>query len=116
MTEQMHLVTSTATFVLVSPLQHTTLYLTNVNATAFYHGDAVGMIHYDEPLEVPPGSTETPRIPVDWSLSSVGYDAVVKALGGMLKLSAEADVAVRIGQYEEKIWFAGNGIGAKVRV
>ncbi|KAI9723472.1 MAG: hypothetical protein M1828_004202 [Chrysothrix sp. TS-e1954] len=99
----MHLVTSTATFVLVSPLEHTTLYLTHVNATAFYHGDAVGTIDYDEPLEVPPGSTETPRLPVEWSLSSVGYDAVKQALGGMLKLSAKANVSVRIGEYEDKI-------------
>lgn len=112
----MHLLTSTATFTLVSPLQHTTLFLTHVNATAFYHGDSAGTILYDEPIEVPPGSTETPRLPVDWSLSGVGYDAVKNALGGSLRLSAYAKVGVRIGHYHEKIWFAGKGIGAKIRI
>lgn len=112
----MHVLTSTASFVLNSPLKHSTIYLTSIDATAFYHDDPVGRIVYQDPLEVPPGSSETPRLPVDWSLGSVGYDAIKKALGGMLKLNAFADVGVRIGKYEVVIWFEGKGIGAKVRV
>ena len=38
------------------------------------------------------------------------------ALGGTLKLDAEADVGVRIGTWHEKVWFKGGGIGASVRL
>ena len=46
----------------------------------------------------------------------MGYDAVKKALGGRLKLKAEADVGVRIGEWGERIWYKGKGIGAKIRL
>ena len=51
----------------------------------------------------------TPRLPVDWSLGSVGYEAVKKALGGTLKLAAEADISVRLGKFRETVWFKGKG-------
>jgi hypothetical protein len=117
----MHLITSTATFTLLSPLRHSTLYIEAINATALYKGDDVGRIEYDLPFAVPPVDKEgngitTPRLPVDWSLGSVGYDAVKKALGGTLKLAAEADVSVRLGKFRETLWFKGKGIGAHVRL
>lgn len=112
----MHLFTSSADFVLQSPLRTSTLEITSINATAFYHEDEVGRIDYDEPFAVPPGLTTTPRLPVDWNLDSVGFDAVKGALGGSLKLAAEAIVGVRLGQWEERIWFKGTGIGAKIRL
>lgn len=111
---QMHLLSSTAIFTLESPLTTTTLYLTSINATAMYHQSTVGKIVYDLPFAVPPGISETPRLPVDWSLGSVGYEAVRKALGGQLRLNATATIGVRIGEWEEQIWFIGHGIGAKV--
>ena len=113
---QMHLFTSTATFTLLSPFSQTTLFLEHLNATAFYKDDDVGRILYDEEIEVPPGATQTPRLPVDWSLSSVGYEAVRRALGDKLKLSAKATIGIRIGQYMENVWFVGGQIGAKVRL
>ena len=112
----MHLLSSTAEFTLQSPLKETTIYMTSINATAFYKEDRVGTIAYDLPLAIPPGISVTPRLPVDWSLGSVGYDAVKKALGGQLKLQAVADVGVRIGEWEEAIWYQGKGIGAKIRL
>ena len=112
----MHLFTSTAVFTLASPLRHETLYITSLNATAFYKGDIVGRIVHEDMFAVPPGITETPRLPVDWSLGSVGYEAIRKALGGELHLSASADVGVKLGQWHEDIWFKGKGIGAKVRL
>lgn len=112
----MHLFSSTAVFNLASPLKENTLYITFLNATALYKGDTVGRIVYDIPFAVPPGITETPRLPVDWSLGSVGYEAVRKALGGTLKLAARADVGVRLGRWEQRIWFQGRGIGANVRL
>lgn len=116
-----HLLTSTATFTLLSPLRRTTLSVTSINATAIYKHHPAGKILYDVPFEVPPVDADgngvvTPRLPVDWSLGSVGYDAVKKALGGSLKLGAEAVVGVRIGRWEEEVWFVGGGIGARVRI
>lgn len=113
----MHLFTSKATFTLLSPLSKTTLYLTKINATAIYnHTEAVATIFYDLPFAVLPGATTSPRLPVDWSFDSVGYGAVRDALGGTLKLDANATVAVRIGKWEQEIWFTGKGIGAHVRL
>lgn len=112
----MHLFTSTATFTLVSPFDETTMYITHMDATAFYnHTHLVGTILYDLPFAIPPGIAETPRLPVDWSLDSIGYDAVRSALGGRLKLDTNATVGVRIGQYTDTMWFIGRGIGARVR-
>lgn len=112
----MHLISSTANFILTSPLTHTTIHLTHINATAFYHADAVGQICYDGDLEVPPGESETPKLPIEWSPGSVGYDAIKSALGGTLRLKAIAHVGVRIGQFQERIWYRGRSIGAKVRL
>jgi len=113
----MHLISSTATFVLLSPLPKTTLFITSINATAYYnHTDQVGVIIYDLPFAVPPGASQTPRLPVEWSLGGAGYDAVRDALGGSLKLDAKADVGIRIGLYEVTVWFVGGGIGASVRL
>jgi hypothetical protein len=111
----MHLISSTATFTLISPI-HTTLYITKVNATALYnHTEPVGKIIYELPFAVPPGSSISPRLPVDWNLGSVGYNAVRDALGGILKLDATADVSVRVGQWKQDVWFHGKGIGAHIR-
>lgn len=112
----MHLLTSTASFTLSSPFQHTTMFITSLNATAYYEGHPAGVIDYDLPFAVPPGLSETPRLPVDWSLGSVGYEAIRKALGGRLKLNAFAYVGVRIGEWRETIWFKGGKIGASVRL
>ena len=113
----MHLFSSTATFTLLSPLPHETLYITHINATALYnHTEPVGNILYDLPFAVPPGASTSPRLPVDWSLGSVGYDAVKEALGGTLKLDAHATVGVRVGKWSQEVWFVGHGIGAHVRI
>ncbi|KAL8853207.1 MAG: hypothetical protein Q9221_001941, partial [Calogaya cf. arnoldii] len=109
-----HLLTSTAVLTLLSPLPHTTLWITSVSATASYNNTPIGGIEYDVPFKVPPGASDTPRLPVGWSLGSIGHDAVKKALGGKLKVEAEAKVGVKIGKWKEKVWFKGEGIGARV--
>lgn len=114
---QMHILSSTATFVLLSPLPRTTLLITSVDATAYYnHTEVVGTIEYNYPFAVPPGASKTPKLPVDWTLGGAGYGAVRDALGGELKLDAKADVGIRIDQWEEKVWYVGHGIGARVRL
>ncbi|KAI0549471.1 hypothetical protein F4679DRAFT_546240 [Xylaria curta] len=112
-----HFLSSTATFTLVSPLQFNTLYLDFVNATALYnHSEPVGRILYDLPFAAPPGISQTPRLPVEWSIGSVGYDAVRNAIGGKLKLDARAIVDARLGNWKETLWYQGKGIGATVRL
>ncbi|MCJ1392238.1 hypothetical protein MMC18_005105 [Xylographa bjoerkii] len=113
----MHIFSSTATFTLLSPLRHSTIFVTHINATAYYnHTDPVGMIVYELPFVVPPGATTSPGLPVDWSLDSVGYQAVKQALGGTLKLDAKATVGIRLGEWEERVWFTGGGIGARIQI
>ncbi|KAI1381520.1 hypothetical protein F4677DRAFT_128367 [Hypoxylon crocopeplum] len=112
-----HFFSSTATFTLVSPLHYNTLYLDFVNATALYnHTEPVGQITYDLPFSAPPGTSQTPKLPVEWSLDSVGYDAVRKAIGGKLKLDAYANVDMRLGNWKESLWYQGKGIGASVQL
>ncbi|KAK7417185.1 hypothetical protein QQX98_004788 [Neonectria punicea] len=110
-----HIFSSSATFGLLSPLQYNTLYIEHINATAYYnHTEPVGQIIHDESFPVPPGRSESPRLPVQWSPDHVGYDKLRKALGGSLKLDAVADVTVRLGNWVEEIHYTGKGIGAKV--
>ena len=111
-----HVFSSTATFTLASPLEQNTIYIEKINATAFYnHTERVGVIVHDLPFAAPPGLSETPRLPVDWSMGSVGFDKLKKAIGGTLKLDAKADVGVRLGNWRETVWYEGRGIGASVR-
>jgi hypothetical protein len=102
---------------MVSPLQYSTIYIDNINATAFYnHTQPVGHINYDLPFKVPPGTSQTPKLPVDWSLDSIGYEKLQRALGGELKLDASGTVVVRLGQWIQEVWYIGSGIGASVRL
>ncbi|KAH7246016.1 hypothetical protein BKA59DRAFT_184532 [Fusarium tricinctum] len=110
-----HLFSSTASFTLLSPLLYNTLYIEHINATALYnHTEPIGQIIHDEPFPATPGRSQTPRLPVEWSPSRVGYGKLKEALGGSLKLDAVANVTVRLGSWTEKIHYIGKGIGAKV--
>jgi hypothetical protein len=112
-----HIFSSTATFTLVSPFDHSDIYIEHINATAYYnHTEPIGVIVYDLPFKVPPGITQTPKLPVDWSLDSVGYGKLRKALGGSLKLDARGAVKVRLGNFREEVWYIGRGIGARVTI
>ncbi|KAF2745630.1 hypothetical protein M011DRAFT_504426 [Sporormia fimetaria CBS 119925] len=112
----MHLLTSTAVFSLSSPFTTTTMYITSLNATSYYEGHQAGRIQYDFPFAVPPGVSESPRLPVDWSFGGLGYEAIRKALGGSLTMTAVGDVGIRIGDWRERVWYRGGKIGAKVRL
>jgi hypothetical protein len=112
----LHVFSSTAVFTLLSPFNKTTIYIDHVNATALYHNSTVGRIVYDLPFAVPPGDSDTPRLPIDWHLGSAGYEAIKKAIGGQLHVNATAEVGVRIGRWKEMVWYKGRGIGAHVRL
>ncbi|KAI1057106.1 hypothetical protein LB507_001998 [Fusarium sp. FIESC RH6] len=110
-----HLFSSTASFTLLSPLLYNTLYIEHINATALYnHTEPIGQITHDEPFPATPGRSQTPRLPVEWSPSRVGYGKLKEALGGSLKLDAIANVTVRLGSWTETLHYRGQGIGAKV--
>ncbi|KAK1251057.1 hypothetical protein MKX07_005612 [Trichoderma sp. CBMAI-0711] len=112
-----HVFSSTATFSLASPLKHNIIHIERINATAFYnHTEPVGHILYDEPFDALPGVTETPRLPVIWSTDSIGYDKLIDAMDGSLKLDAKAEATLRIGNWIETIHYEGRGIGARVRI
>jgi hypothetical protein len=102
---------------MLSPFRETTIYITSIDAEALYnHTEPVGTIHYDLPFVVPPGVSQSPRLPVDMDLGSVGYEAVRQALGGSLKLDAKAVIGVRLGEYSTILTYQGKGIGARVRI
>ncbi|KAK4141274.1 RAVE protein 1 C terminal-domain-containing protein [Dichotomopilus funicola] len=100
-----HIFSSTATFTLVSPLSHNTIFIDSINATALYnHTEPIGRIEYNLPFAAPPGTSVTPKMPVDWSMDSVGYGKLREALGGRMKLDARAVVGVRLGRWTETVW------------
>jgi len=107
----MHVLSSTATFVLVSPVA---LYITSIAAAAYYNGTEVGTIDWGYPFALDSGENVTPRLPVNWGSDALG--TIRDALGGTLKLDARADVGVRIGDWNEQIWYEGRGLGAKIRL
>ncbi|UKZ80494.1 hypothetical protein TrVFT333_008255 [Trichoderma virens FT-333] len=112
-----HVFSSSATFSLASPLKQNVIHIEKINATAFYnHTEPVGHILYDEPFDAPPGVTETPRLPVIWSADSIGYDKLIDAMDGSLKLDAKAEATLRIGNWIETVHYEGRGIGARVRI
>jgi hypothetical protein len=142
----MHILSSTATFILANPLQHSpnppstlsplkfllsppdsasqpVLSITSISAEAYHNASLIAEIQSDEPFVVPPGENETPRLPVTWKLDGLG--TVREALGGRLRVDAWAEVGVRItvpgsmgeeGVWEERIWYHGRGIGAHIRL
>lgn len=46
----------------------------------------------------------------------MGYDALIQALGGRLKVDAKAEVGIRVGRWVQNVWFLGRGVGAHVRI
>jgi hypothetical protein len=113
----MHILSSTATFILANPLQHSqnppstlspltfllsppdsdsqpVLSITSISAEAYHNASLIAEIQSDDPFIVPPGENETPRLPVTWKLD--GFGTVREALGGRLRVDAWAEVGVRI--------------------
>jgi hypothetical protein len=112
-----HIFSSTAAFVLASPLLYNTVYLEHINATAFYnHTEPIGQIIAEDAFPAPPGLSQTPKLPVTWAPSHIGYGKLKEALGGKLKLDAVADVKIRVGNWVEQVHYVGQGIGAKVSI
>lgn len=60
---QMHILSSTATFVLVSPFA---LFITSIAAHAYYNGSEIGTIDWQYPFTIEAGENVTPKLPVEW--------------------------------------------------
>lgn len=99
----MHLLSSHLTLTLLFPL-HVRLLITSLNARAYLHQhfpSSLGKYSIIPPFSIPPGVSQSPRLPVEWSPDDVGYDTVKKALGGNLKVRAEAEVGVGVGGWRD---------------
>ena len=107
----MHIFSSTATFLLFSPFA---MYVTSIAATAYYNDTEIGTIDWEYPFAIEVGENVSPRLPVAWGSNALG--TIRDAIGGTLKLDAKADVGVRIGHWQENIWYEGHGLGAKIRL
>lgn len=114
----MHLFTSSADFVIHNPLPGTTITVVKINASALYHEGELGRVYYDSRLVIKPGKagyTHTPRLPVSFNIGSDSYEALRRALGGVLHLNATAFCDVSIGDFVmQNILYRGQGLGAKV--
>lgn len=113
----LHLWSSTADFTLFSPLNQTSLTITSIEATAFYEEDEpLGRIRHYKHFDVPPGISQTPRIPVDLVLGGVGYDALRKALGQSLEMDTVAKIGIQVLHYTDIVLYRGKGITANIRI
>ncbi|CAG7930879.1 unnamed protein product [Penicillium olsonii] len=111
-----YLWSSAAQFTLASPLTETDVVITSIDATAYYEQkEPIGRINSHDPFKVPPGISQSPRLPVDLNMGGVGYDALRKALGQSLEMDAIANVGIQIQNYVDVILYHGKGIAAKVR-
>ncbi|TGZ80444.1 hypothetical protein EX30DRAFT_307729 [Ascodesmis nigricans] len=115
----MHLFTSTADFLIQNPFPHDLITIYKLNGSAMYNGSVLGTMLADFPFTVNPGLEGlylTPRIPVEWRLDSVGYEAMKKALGGELKVNAVATCNLSLGRYQMTVLYnASRPMKAHVR-
>lgn len=97
-------------------MNQTSFTITSIEATAFYEKDEpLGRIRHYKHFDVPPGISQTPRIPVDLVLGGVGYDALRKALGQSLKMDAVAKIGIQVLDYTDVVIYRGKGIAANIR-
>ncbi|KAF9562726.1 hypothetical protein EC968_005145 [Mortierella alpina] len=106
----------------------TVLYL---NGTAFFKGERLGHILVDfehdftspKPILIPAndhkeedsGYVKTPKLPVVFDLSSVGYEALRKALGGSLEVDVVCHIKAKVGSMVMWVDFVKDGVQAEVR-
>ncbi|KAF9922553.1 hypothetical protein FBU30_007320 [Linnemannia zychae] len=126
----MYILSSTIIMELKNPLD-TVITVLYINGTASYKDEPLGHINVDfehdiaspKPILIPAndhqnetsGYIKTPRLPVTFELSSVGYEALKKALGGSLEVDVLCHIKAKVGSMLMWVDFAKEGIQAKVR-
>jgi hypothetical protein len=116
---QMHVLSSTADFLIRNPLPYDSIIINTLDGVAIYNGSTIGTINYERKFLIGPGergSTLTPKFPVDWNFGGVGYGAMRKAIGGQLKIYAQAQCNLSIGNLRMEVLYNGSDpVGAHVR-
>lgn len=116
----MHIFSSTADFYIRNPLPYNGIVMHVLNGSALYNGSTLGTIDYRNRFLINPGNrggTMSPRLPVEWSLDSVGYEAMKKALGGQLKIHAQAMTKISIGNMVMEVFYnASDPVEAHIRL
>ncbi|KAK3846742.1 MAG: hypothetical protein J3R72DRAFT_226287 [Linnemannia gamsii] len=126
----MYLLSSTIVMELKNPLD-TMITVLYINGTASYKEEPLGHINVDfehdiaspKPILIPAndhqnetsGYVKTPRLPVMFDLSSVGYEALKKALGGTLEVDVSCHIKAKVGSMLMWVDFSKEGIQADVR-
>lgn len=109
----MHVFSSTADFLIRNPFPHDAINIIALNGTASYNGSTLGVLSYESKgvgFRIKPGLdglTTSPRIPVEWSLDSIGFEEMKKALGGDLKFTAAAHCTLKLGKYQMRVLYNG---------
>ncbi|KAF9407317.1 hypothetical protein BGZ94_002753 [Podila epigama] len=126
----MYLLSSSLVLELQNPLD-TVITVLYINGTASYKNETLGHILVDfekdiaapKPIVIPAndhqnetsGYAKTPRLPVMFDLSSVGYEALRKALGGSLDVDVLCHIKARVGAMVMWVDFIKDGVNANVR-
>ncbi|KAG0032396.1 hypothetical protein BGZ81_011006 [Podila clonocystis] len=126
----MYLLSSSLILELKNPLD-TVITVLYINGTASYRDEPLGHILVDfekdfaapKPILIPAndhqnetsGYVKTPRLPVMFDLSSVGYEALKKALGGSLEVDVLCHIKAKVGSMVMWVDFVKDGVVANVR-
>ncbi|KAF9345999.1 hypothetical protein BGX26_002531 [Mortierella sp. AD094] len=126
----MYLLSHTLVLELRNPLD-TLITILYINGTASYKKEPLGHILIDfehdiaspKPILIPAndhqnetsGYAKTPRLPVTFDLSSVGYEALKKALGGTLEIDVLCHIKAKVGSMLMWVDFAQDGVSSDVR-
>ncbi|KAI8602215.1 hypothetical protein EDD21DRAFT_352955 [Dissophora ornata] len=126
----LYLLSHTLVLELQNPLD-TVITVLYVNGTASYKDEPLGHFLVDferdiaspKPILIPAndhqnetsGYVKTPRLPVTFDLSSVGYEALKKALGGSLEVDVVCHIKAKVGSMLMWVDFVKDGVNANVR-
>ena len=119
----MHIISSTASFLLHNPFPKTPIRIFSVSGTAMYNDSKLGTIEYDDTWELLAGSlagegglSVSPRMPVHMHLRGAANKALKDALGRGLRIDAFARAEVGVGDWRGCVEFVGGGLQAAVRL
>ena len=113
-----HVLSSSAVFVVRNPCRNGTVTIESIFATAYYNGTVIGNIDVDDfGWVIVPGVSNSPYLPVNFSLSDVTRELLKKALGRTLYIDAFARVGFSIDNLEDVYFnYTASGVGSNIRL